>query len=369
MEPDWDEFARRGLYDPDAPNAEERRDLIRSYLEREISVEAMVQAADRGRLVTLLGDLGIRPSRDRFTLEELADQAGVDRDIVRAALRAAGLPAAPDDLRYFGDADLEWFEGFRLASELFGAGEVLHFVRALGTAASRVAAGALHLAAVNFSGPLELAGATEVERSEANQTAVVALDTIPQVMETIFRHHVEHELRRSLLSGSEPGSRTANLAVAFLDLVGFTSVSATLGPDELAGVVTGFEGLAGDVIAAHDARLVKVIGDEVMYVTHDPRAACEIALGVSDAVDAHPALTAIRGGITYGPVLALDGDYYGNEVNLAARLVATAQPGQVLVTGAVADPHVLNGFGLEPIGSHALKGFDEPVDLFALARG
>lgn len=82
-------------------------------------------------------------------------------------------------------------------------------------------------------------------------------------------------------------------------------------------------------------------------------------------VDAHPALTAVRGGITFGPVLTLDGDYYGTGVNLAARAVAAAEPGQVLVAADVA--HAVPAFAYESIGEQAIKGFAESVELFALS--
>lgn len=367
--PDWEELTRRGVYDPAAANAGERRDLIEFYGERGISVEAMADAATHGRLITLLGDLGIRPSRDQLTTPELAERAGIDVVTVEMALRAAGLPAVSRDLPTFGDEDVALMKGFAMASELFGSAELLHFVRTIGMAASRVAAGAIHLSTANFSGPLEAAGASEVALSAANEVATLALNSVAQALETIFRHHVEHELRRSILSSTEPGSRTATLAVAFVDLVGFTSVSSTLDADELAGAVTGFESLAGDVITAHGARLVKVIGDEVMYVTHEPEAAARIALEISAAVDAHPALTAARAGITHGPVLTLDGDYYGNEVNLAARAVAAAAPGQVLVTAALSEALAADGFTVTSVGPRELNGFARPVELFALTDG
>src|SRR5439155_17127138 len=103
-------------------------------------------------------------------------------------------------------------------------------------------------------------------------------------------HHVEVALRRLTVSQTAGALRTVNLAVAFLDLVGFTERSRGLSAEELAAAVADFETLAGEVITAHDARLVKMIGDEVMYVVNDPVAAAEIALELRDAVAGHPVL-------------------------------------------------------------------------------
>jgi class 3 adenylate cyclase len=337
-EADWDELTRLGLYDPEAPNADDRRALLAHYVERGVGLDEMVAANEGGGLVTLLGDRTIRPQRDQ-TLAELSGRVGLAPDVAVAAIHAAGLPATADQ-RSFGEQDLDLLAGFALASELFGTEALLHFVRAMGMAAS-------HLAA----------GASEVERSAANESAVVALQGIPAAFEIVFRHHVEHELRRSLLSATDPGSPTATLAIGFLDVVGFTTTSSTLTVDELAGTVAAFESLAGDVITAHGARLVKVIGDEVMFVTHEPEAACAVAEEVLAGADA-------RGGITYGPVLTLDGDFYGNGVNLAARAVAAAEPGQVLVDRGVVD--AVPGREFATTDPRRLKGFAEPVPLFRL---
>ena len=112
------------------------------------------------------------------------------------------------------------------------------------------------------------------------------------------------------------------------------------------------------MIAAHDdARLVKMIGDEVMYVATDPVAAAEIALELRDAVAAHPVLAGLRGGLVFGEVVAQDGDYYGPEVNLAARIVANAAPGEILTTAAVATLLAANdAFAARSEGERELRG-------------
>ena len=364
---DWDELTRLGLYDPDHPKAEERRELLQHYADRGVPLAVQLEADQEGRLVTLLGDRAVRSSRDLYTSAELAERTDVDLDVIEATIRAAGLPVVPRDRRFYGDADVALFEGFRIAGELFGQAAVTTFVRTMGMAASRVATGAVHLASATLTGPLARSGAREVERSEANEAATIALDTVPPAWEALMRHHAENELRRQFLSELDPGSRTANLAVAFCDLVGFTSASAELAPDELAGAVERFEEVAVDVVAAHGGRVVKVIGDEVMYVTHDPEAACRIAVDLREQVDLSQRFSSLRGGITYGPVVTLDGDYYGTGVNLAARAVAAAEPGQVLVdrgvAEAVADPTFTS------VGERELKGFPEPVELFSLPGG
>lgn len=354
---DRDELIRLGLLDPEHPRADQRRELLEDYLERGFTVDQMVAAAERGRLLTLPGDLAVRASRDRLTTPELAERCGLTVDQVEAALRASGLPHIPRDLPYFGDDDLTLVQNLRLASDVFGMDDVLHFVRSMGMAASRLASAAIHLANATVMGPLEAAGGTELETSRQNEATVATLDAIPQALETLFRHHVERELLRSVHTEKDLSGRTASMAVAFLDLVGFTSASAGLTTGELVDAIGAFESLAVDVVASHDARLVKVIGDEVMFVSYDADVACEIAAAIRAEVD-------VRGGITYGQVLTLEGDCYGTGVNLAARAVAAAEPGQVLVDRGVVD--AAPGHRFDPAGERVLKGFAEPVALFAL---
>ena len=144
-EVDWDALTRCGLYDPETPIADERRALLEAYFERGVTVEEMVHANDAGRLLAVLSDRRVRPDRDQLTTLDLAEATGLDVEVVERALRAAGLPAVPRDLPYFGSADIELIAGLGPASALFGAEAIQAFIRALGMSASRVATASIHL--------------------------------------------------------------------------------------------------------------------------------------------------------------------------------------------------------------------------------
>ena len=294
---------------------------------------------------------------------------GVEPERVDRIWRSAGLPSVRPGVPYFSDGDVEVLRAFLLGAELFGEDAVLRFTRVMGTSLSRIAEAALTMAVANLSGPMELAGADEATRELAGTRARAALDLVPSVLDALFRHHVEITGRRFTLSRPEGALRTVNLAVGFLDLVGFTERSGGLSADELATAVADFDTMAGEVITAHDARLVKMIGDEVMYVVNDPSAAAEIALDMRDAVAGHPVLAGLRGGLVFGEVVAQDGDYYGREVNLAARVVAAAAPGQILTTAAVAEALAASDvITVRTQGERALRGFEHPVALFGVTR-
>ncbi len=309
------------------------------------------------------------PGHDRRTLEEAAAAAGIEPERVGRIWRAAGLPNVDPSVPYFSDLDVEILRAFALGSELFGEEAVSRFTRVMGTSLSSIAEAALTMSVANLSGPMQLAGVDEATLTLARNRARAALDLVPTVLEGLFPHHVEMANRRFDLSRPEGALRTVNLAVAFLDLVGFTKRSGGLTTEELATAVADFETLAGGAIAAHGARVVKMIGDEVMYVATDPAVAAEIALELRDAVAGHPVLPGLRGGLVFGEVVAQDGDYYGPQVNLAARIVAHAEPGQILASAAVADALAAqSAIATRAVGEREARGFEDPVPVFAVLR-
>ena len=128
---------------------------------------------------------------------------------------------------------------------------------------------------------------------------------------------------------------TMDVAIGFADMVGFTVLSQQLSEGALAEVVGRFEALAYDTISASGGRVVKMIGDEVMFSVPDVAAAASIALGLSAAYAADEMLSEVRVGLACGPVLLRDGDCFGPAVNLASRIVNIAAPGSVIVSDEV----------------------------------
>jgi len=127
------------------------------------------------------------------------------------------------------------------------------------------------------------------------------------------------------------------VAVGFVDIVDFTASTRTWDAATLEQLLERFERETSLRVTAFGGRVVKTLGDEVMYATDDPRAAVEVAL---DTVAAHAAddeLPDVRAGIAYGPVLQRLGDVFGDPVNLASRLTDQARPRSVLVDSAVVE--------------------------------
>ena len=151
------------------------------------------------------------------------------------------------------------------------------------------------------------------------------LPMFPAVLEQVWRRHLQVAARRRLLRGDAedgPGQ-----VVGFADLVGFTALAQQVTDEELAEVVDQFERLAYDVVVAGGGRVVKMIGDEVMFLVDDPVFAAEIALGLAEASRDAAELSDVRVGLAVGPVIEREGDAFGATVNLASRATAIAYPG------------------------------------------
>jgi class 3 adenylate cyclase len=201
-------------------------------------------------------------------------------------------------------------------------------------------------------------------RVEANITLAELRPTFMHALEQLLKRHVAH-WSRPLDSGAARGYDTRTVAVGFMDLVGSTALAARLSTEELSGALSEFEATSGDIIVGSGGRVVKLIGDEVMFTHADTSAMCTIASGLVAAFDTHPVLGGVRVGIAHGDVLTRDGDSFGPVVNLAARIVAVAQPGQVLVDDASAAA-AASAWTFIPAGSHTFKGFAESTSVHQL---
>lgn len=359
-------YQAAGLYDPEAPGAADRLELLR-YLEgRGVSLAQMVEADKNGALHAANTDERIRPGKP-MSAAALAAAIGISPDLLRRVTLAAGLSIDDDDYR---ESDVETFGLFAGGATLFGEDATIQFTRAVGSSMARVADAAISLFLVNVEGPLVHGGGGSTSLAEAANSAVDALEVIPSLMSGFFRIHMQAAIaRQRVASNSEADPGMFRLAVGFVDLVGFTPFAQDVAPDELAGFVERFEARANDVVAARGGRVVKHIGDEVMFVETDPVNACDIALELvqtfGDAAGVSP-----HAGVGFGPLVARGGDYYGSVVNLASRIADLAVPGEVLVTEALERAAVSadGPFAFEPAGRRMLKGFAEPVPLYSVTR-
>jgi adenylate cyclase len=153
-------------------------------------------------------------------------------------------------------------------------------------------------------------------------------------------------------------------------MVGFTLLSQHLSDEELAAVVRRFEEISHDIVTSARGRVVKMIGDEVMFVVDGVTDAACIGLELADAYADDDLLSDVRVGLACGPVLLRDGDYFGPTVNLAHRIVNIANPGTVLMSDdfqSALEHEAPHQFGARPLRPRLLKDLGR-VQLWWLSR-
>lgn len=186
----------------------------------------------------------------------------------------------------------------------------------------------------------------------------------------IYQRFLEHAALTSVtermelaVSGQEPVlHREKDPAVAFVDLTGYTVLTADAGDEQAAELAQKFNNLLLDATRKHEGRVVKTMGDGAMLFFDRGQSAVRTGLELTDSAPAI-GLPPVRVGINRGPVVAQSGDYYGTTINVAARVSDYARPNEVLLTSEVlpdGDP----GIDLEEIGEVTLKGVAQPVRLF-----
>ena len=123
-----------------------------------------------------------------------------------------------------------------------------------------------------------------------------------------------------------------------------------------------FEERAVELAVAFGGRMVKFIGDEVMFVAPDLAGAVEVARGLLAHVIGDPELRTARAGVAHGEMLGRDGDWFGTTVNIAARLVERAKGGEILCAGIGADE-------IEGVTSRTrkrLRGLDDRIEIYRI---
>ena len=261
------------------------------------------------------------------------------------------------------ERDVELFRFFQLAEATFGLDAALALVRTVGSAMARLADNDISSARSVVEAPIRSEGGTSADIAKTFvEVARTVVPTIYPMLETVHRHHLVDAGRRYSAWGLAPNpQQTSDAVVGFADVVGYTSLTQHISPEELEQLVGGLEERALAATTRPGARLVKTIGDEAMFVAGSARDAVDIATSLVD--DA--ALPSLRIGLAAGEIVTRDGDVFGPVVNLAARLVGVAEPDQIVCDAETARRFDLEGGAAVALGPRSLRGFDEPVEVFA----
>ncbi len=267
--------------------------------------------------------LGERPSLTRV---EVAERAGVPLEVAEQLWRLLGFPNQTDDAVAFTEADVQALELTHDLMKLgiLGPDSQAALVRTWGRSYARLAEWQTNLLTdVAIEGPDPERRLTELAGS--------VLPRVEKLQSYIWRRHLASATSR-MLAVDSPGSAVTRQAVCFVDIVGYTSRSKTLTEGELVDWLEHFEHEASGLVVDLGGRIIKTIGDEVLFVADDAVAAAEIALRMTErGADDQDRFPHVRAGMAHGDVVSRLGDVYGPVVNIAARLTSVARPGTVLV--------------------------------------
>ena len=177
------------------------------------------------------------------------------------------------------------------------------------------------------------------------ELAAGVLPRVEALQSYVWRRHLASAASR-LLTAESTGAAEVDMAVCFVDIVGYTTHSKNLSEGELVQWIERFEQEATGIAVDRGGRVIKTIGDEVLLTADDPVAAAEIALAlVERGLDEDDPFPAVRAGLSFGPVVSRLGDVFGPTVNIAARLTSVARPGTVVVDRGLARRAVPAGGG------------------------
>jgi class 3 adenylate cyclase len=346
-------------------DARERAGLIEYLAGLGFTADEMVEAERQGRLFGLAGDALLWSGPQVYTLRTAADSIGVDLADVEHAWAMLGLTVADPDTPALSQADVDALATWVAMRMQMGPDAADGFLRVLGATVARLAEAISSM--IRTSKPKMWLGLTGDELATAREYHEAAhfVPRLGAMIDAVHRHHLVST--RTFIEGVVSGpSASLECGVGFADLSGFTALTQMLTPAELSTMLTEFGNTASDVVHADGGRLVKFLGDAVMWVSSNPERLARAALDLVDHPRAREAGLQVRAGLGYGQILAINVDYFGNAVNLAARLVAAAEPGQILAAAEVHEqlpdwPAIAQ----DPL---ILKGFDEPVACYDLSR-
>jgi adenylate cyclase len=346
--------------------------VVARMRDRGYSLDDLKEAGREGKLAFGFAEDLFAEGEGEVTVEGIAAETGLEAELVGRILSMMGTPVGMQGKLTRADA-----MAIRLCAEVLDAGlplvAFLQLVRVYVQSLRRIAEAEVRLFHLYVHEPLIRDGVPELQMAEAmgNLAAEImplAAPLTEYLHNRYLRYYIEQDVVGHMETGGEQTTAEMELGhvavtLCFIDLTGFTRFTEEEGDIEALDVVENFVETV-EATLPREATIVKTIGDEVMVVSPDAAALTEWAVAFLGRFDRRPQP---RVGIHSGDAVYRDGDYFGNSVNLAHRIVNRALAGEVLVTDRVAATlEARPGLRLEPIGEVSLKGFPVPTELFVV---
>src|SRR5262245_50451178 len=287
MTPTFDDLVADGLFDPDAPDADVRRELFGRALAVGAGLDEIRQACEEGWLHVVPTRVAILGGPPTLSVEEAAARAGIGPEF--AARLWHTLRLSQRGYRECVEADVAIFELYAGVLAMFGEEETLQIAGVQAAALSMMADAEVAQVRALLEAPPRGDGADNVAVGEMWVEFVRGfLDVVERGISRLHRHQILATGRRYTLWGAPTEESTADVVVGFADLVGFTALGQTLESRQLDALLRTFEARAAGEATSASTRLVKLIGDEAMFVAKTTDDALAIAHALVDDPDVPP---------------------------------------------------------------------------------
>ena len=371
-------WARAGLLGPPAKTGRVRKwgraglenaRLVDYLLRHGLKWEELLDEARHNRLPQLVLSQALG-GRGGLTRDEVVRRSGVNVELAVSIWRALGA-AAPADLDepVYTSAEVEALRLIAAMSTIYTEDDLTEVTSVVGRAMHEVAEAMLELFRRRIASPFAEAGGGELEMMLRMATLIdVTVPTVSPLLELALRRQLESSSRSETILRYEAatGGLGAEVvqAVGFADIVGFTAASSRLSALEVSHMAETLLRCAEVAFQADKVRIVKSIGDAVMFTAPDILAACSAAAKLLKEASG-AGLPPLRIGVAYGPMLRAYADYFGRTVNIASRLSEVGPSGEILLMRpekAIRDASwEARGLAVRDGGRKRLRGVDERV--------
>jgi adenylate cyclase len=303
---------------------------------------------------------------------ELARTAEISTEQAKRLWRALGFPEHADDVVAYLPSDARAISTLLgvMAQGVLDDDMAVNMTRALGQTMARLAewevtALVQRVEQLHEDGAADEAGGVPGSRvGSALQLVEDLSEPFEELLIYAWRRHLAAAAARiEALAADDEDLHTVELTVGFADIVGFTALSNTLTEERIGDLVELFEMRCADVVAAQRGRVIKSIGDSVLFVNDDPLRAYDTAEGIINVIGRDPRMPDVRVGLASGSVVLRLGDVFGPPVNMAARLTNVARRNRIITDEATSRLLPADQFETRRMAARPVRGFGivEPV--------
>lgn len=300
-----------------------------------------------------------------YTLAEAAERTGVDAELILRLWRALGFANPPEGEPVFTDHDLVAFSGMTAAADpsVIDEDTEVRLARAIGQMVARLADWQVNVMLARTDDLVDAGGTVSDTQSVGLQVADTVGPAYEQVLLFAWKRHLIAAINRALAVGDAVDTPEVVRTVGFADIVSFSELSNRLSDDRIGELVEKFETRATDVVNGLGGRVVKTLGDSVLFECESPSVGIEIAHGIISVIGADSRLPDVRLGVATGTVVHRFGDVFGPPVNYAARLTTIARRNRIITDETTAAALPGNRYETRALTARPIRGFGvrEPI--------